>query len=105
MIHLTLEIFLEAPWENPRKKLNGTLIPECPGGGSEVLHVLHFHVSMPVRAKCVRWLTRPSRGCLSRRDARWCALLEGSLQDAGSAGARCREGPGGTEQSRTAILV
>lgn len=105
MIRLTLEIFLEAPWENLRRKLNGTLIPECTQAGP-----LEYFVSYPFMCracahKCMRRLTGPSRGCLSGRDAHWCALWEGSLQDAGPGGGRCREGPGGTEQSRTAILV
>lgn len=61
MIILTLEILLEALWESQRRKLNGTLIPECSGGGSGV-----FHFSMSTH-KCVCWLTRPSRVCTSGR--------------------------------------
>lgn len=61
MIILTLEILLEALRESQRRKLNGTLTPECTGGGSCV-----FYFSMSAH-KCVCCLTRPSRACTSGR--------------------------------------
>lgn len=95
MIILTLEILLEALWESQRRKCNGTLIPECTGGGSCV-----FYFSMSAH-KCVCWLTRPSRACTSGGTpechravpemARRCALLGGKLRDAGSSGSCTKE--------------
>lgn len=94
MIILTLEILLEALWESQRRKLNGTLIPECSGGGSGV-----FYFSMSAH-KCVCWLTRPSRVCTSGRTPechravlRWPigVLSGGKLRDAGSSGSCTKE--------------
>lgn len=39
---------MEAPWKNPRRKLIGTLMPECPGGVSGMPRILHLYFFMPV---------------------------------------------------------